>query len=145
MRPWCRSTTRRTVARPIPVPRNSWSLALDRGQVDRLAGQLGAADVREQQQVVDQLAHSVGGGQHPDQIVPGVTGQGVAVLVLQDLAEADQGLQRRAQVVGDRIAERLQLLVLALQLLLPDPPVLVLELLAPQLRPDPGPQDLEVA
>jgi len=37
--------------------------------------------------------------------------EAVAVVVEQDLAEAVEGAQRRAQVVRDRVGERLQLFV----------------------------------
>ena len=60
----------------------------------------------------------------------------VAVVLEQRLAEAVDAAQRRAQVVGDRIAERLELLVGGLQLgRALDDPLLELGVEPPDLRP----------
>ena len=140
-------------------------------EVDRFAAELGAADAREREEVVDELAHALCAGAHPAEVVAPSLVEAVAVVLEQRLAEAVDRAQRRAQVVRDRVAERLELLVLPLELLderrarlgelargrapprprspsqelLADAPVLVLELLAADLRAHARLEDLELA
>ena len=80
-----------------------------RGEVHRAALERLAADPRQREQVVDQLAHAMHGGAHPAQQLLGLVVQVVAVVGAEDGAVAFDGAQRRAQVVGDRIAEGFEL------------------------------------
>ena len=71
---------------------------------------------RQVQEVVDEQPHLAGAVAHPAQIVARLVGQLAAVLVDQQLGEAVDAPQRRAQVVGHRVGERLELLVRGFQL-----------------------------
>ena len=75
----------------------------------RLVVQLGAADPREPQQVVDQQAHLLAAGREPLEHHPALVVQALAVIFEQGDAEAVDAAQRRAQVVRDGEGERLKL------------------------------------
>ena len=91
-----------------------WSVADhgvgQRAEVDPLAAQLAARDPRQRQEVVDQLGHPLRRVADPGQVAPALDVEPVAVVLGQRLAEPVDRAQRGAQVVGDRVAERLQLL-----------------------------------
>jgi len=90
-------------------------LARERGQVEGLAAKLGAAQAREAQDGVDQPPHALRVGVDALEVVAG-GGIGDGVRAPEQLAgEPAQRPQRLAQVVGDGVGERVQLLVGQLQ------------------------------
>ena len=70
-----------------------------------------AADLRERQQVVDQVAHPPRVDLDALERSPAIGIELVAVILLEDLNEAGNGADRRAQVVRHRVAERFELAV----------------------------------
>src|SRR5947209_742055 len=75
---------------------------------DLLQRQICPAETAVIQQVLHQLVHARRRGNHLLQIVFGIVVQNVRVLFAQRLAEAFNGAQRSAQVMGNGIAEGLQ-------------------------------------
>src|SRR5262245_54319731 len=83
-------------------------------EVDRLAAHLHSPKPREDQQAVNQTAHVVGRlDDAPQVIFPGLVERSGRMLP-QQIGEAGDVAQRRAQVVRDRVGEGLQLLVAGL-------------------------------
>jgi len=72
---------------------------------------VGAGDAGELDKVVDQHPHALRRTAHPVQVVASGSVELRRAVFQQRLAEAVDGTQRRAQVVGHRVAESLQLLV----------------------------------
>ena len=70
-----------------------------------------AADLRERQQIVDQLAHAARVDLDALEMASRRRVERGGVILLENLHEAGDGAQRRAQVVRHRIAERLELAV----------------------------------
>jgi hypothetical protein len=68
------------------------------------------------QQSFDQPGHALAGVVNASQIMQRLFVELLAGGFLQDLTEAGQAAQRRAQVVRDRVSERLQLAIRCLQL-----------------------------
>ena len=98
-----RGLTRRSLPRATP--------GRHRGEVDGLPQHRRAADPRERQQVVDQLAHAP--RVDLDAIEMPLRGviELVGVILFEDLHEAGDRAQRRAQIVRDRITERFELAI----------------------------------
>ena len=88
----------------------------DTTQVDRPILQVAAAQVREQEDVVDELGHPLASRRIPLQEVPALVVQITRVAGEQFLAKAVDGPERGTQIVRDRVAERLQFLVRRFQL-----------------------------
>ena len=133
--------------------------------------QFRAADLGELEEIVDELAHALCRSAYSSKIVRGRVVQPAFIVLEQGLAEAVDASERSPEIVRYRIAERLELLVLPLELvdkrrprlgklrcrpgsqrldllaeqLLSDATVLVLELLPPNLRADPCGEHLEIA
>ena len=84
-------------------------------QVHVLLPHLGAGDPGQIEHVVDQLRHLLAGLPHAVEIAAAVVVQPVALTLLHRAAEALDPPERRPQVVGDGVAEALQLPVLVLQ------------------------------
>ncbi len=86
-------------------------LASDRGrqrrEVHRLARHVRTPDPRQLQEVVNQLAHSLGRATDPPQVVPGALVQSLAIVFQQDLTESVHRAQRTTQVMRHRVNERL--------------------------------------
>ena len=75
----------------------------------------GDAEARMLEQVVRQPVHACGAVGHQRQVVAGSVAESVAVVVLEHVREALDRAQRRLEVVRDRLRERLELLVAALE------------------------------
>src|SRR4029077_18692519 len=86
-------------------------LSRDLAQVHLAALQLPARNAREVEQAFDQQPHLLGGAAYPVEIAPSGLGQMLGEIVDERLAESVDRAQRRAQVVGHRVGERLELLV----------------------------------
>ena len=86
-------------------------LARESAHVERRAHDRPPADLRELQQVVDQPAHPGGLGAHHAEQAAALGVENVRVVLLDHLRVAIHRAQRRAQVVRNRIAEGLELLV----------------------------------
>jgi len=69
------------------------------------------AQARKREQVVHQLPHLLAADTNILEKFTGLSGQLRGVFIQHNVGEAVHGAQRRAQVVGDGIAERFQLLV----------------------------------
>ena len=91
-------------------------LARQRAQIDRYAHHPPARQARELQHRVDQLAHPHRPRADPLEVVPALLAHLIPTLVAQQLAERVHRSQRRAEVVRDRIGERLQLPVRPLEI-----------------------------
>src|SRR3546814_3511908 len=92
-------------------PQRGYHVGRDLAQVQRLQRQRAAADARHLQQRPDQVVHASGGLAHARQVVaPGVVDL-VRIALAEQAAESLDRPQRRAQVVGDAVSERLELLV----------------------------------
>src|SRR6266571_4587886 len=83
----------------------------ERGEIDGLPIQLTAGHPGELKQVIDELPHALARGPDPPQIALAGFIQLLAAVLQQCLAEAVNTPQRRPQVVGDGVAEGLQLFV----------------------------------
>src|ERR1700722_5343222 len=81
------------------------------GQVDRFGVHVGTRDLGQYQQVIDELAHPLGGGLDPVGVPAAGAVETVAVVLDQRLAVPAQRPQRGPQVMSDRVGERLQVLV----------------------------------
>ena len=86
------------------------------GAIHRLTFERQSAEPREREQIVNQPAHLLAAVADALQITPAFLGQLRAIILEHDAGKPVHGPQRRAQIVRDRIAERLQLLVRRLQL-----------------------------
>ena len=84
-------------------------------EIDALGLHVGARDLRQRQDVVDQLAHPLGRVADALDVPSGLRRQGRPGVLDQRLAEAVDAAQRRTQIVRDRVAERLELAVCVLQ------------------------------
>ncbi len=103
-------------ARPGPCARRDPTICRAQfGEIDRVAAQFGAADARKAQHVVNQLAHLLGGFADALQVMPRFFGERIVKILQQNAAEAIQRAQGSAQVVRNRVGERLQLAVAGLQ------------------------------
>src|SRR5882762_7553162 len=91
-------------------------LSRDLGKVHRPALERPAGYARELEQILDQLGHVLRRGADPRQVALCVTGKVLGKIVEQGLAEPVDRAQGRAQVVGHRIGELLELPVRRLQL-----------------------------
>ncbi len=78
-------------------------------QVDVLPAQLALGDAGEEQQALDELRHVLRRLAHAAQVIAPLVVELVRVVLEEGLAEAVDAPQRGAQIVGDRVAERLQL------------------------------------
>ncbi len=78
------------------------------GQVNRFAGKFGTRHTRQCQQIVNQAAHLLRGFAHKLQVTAALVIQLVSIILKQRQTEAIDSAQRRAQVMGNRIAERLK-------------------------------------
>ena len=86
------------------------------GEIHRLAAHLGTRDARQFENVINQVAHALAGATNALEVI--LTGliQPIGIVLQHGLAEAIDAPERGAQVVRDRVAERLQLLVRGPQL-----------------------------
>ena len=80
-------------------------------EVHGLHRKLPTAHARELQQVIDELSHPLRGDANARQQVLAVVVEHCLIVLDERLAEAVNRAQRGAQVVGDGVAERLQLFV----------------------------------
>ena len=71
------------------------------GEVQRLRPYLGPAGAGQDQQIIYELAESLGGSPHSFEPVAAALIQLLAVVAQQGLAETVDGAQRCAQVMGD--------------------------------------------
>src|SRR5213594_2606893 len=85
-------------------------------QVHAARGHLVARETREQQHVVDEAAHAPGRGAHAVEVLPTVVAESRSLVLEQDLTEAVDAAQWRAQVMRDRVGERPELVVERAQL-----------------------------
>jgi hypothetical protein len=86
-------------------------------QIDKLVLHLVAVEPGEQEHVVDEMAHALGAGPQPPEVVlPFFVEHFAGVTPQQFIAEPVEGPQGRSQVVRDTVGERLHLLVCRLQL-----------------------------
>src|SRR5438270_6760774 len=69
---------------------------------------LGASDACERQQAVDELRHALRGFADIPEILLAIVTERVSELLEEDPTVPVNAPKRRAQIVGDRIAERLQ-------------------------------------
>ena len=110
-----RDQSRRNVeddlARRLAVAQVGGDLLSDRGQIDLRVFQFTAGDAGHLQQRVDQVAHPRARAADPLEIVLAAVVDRVPVALAQQPAESVDRAQRRAQVVGHAVRERLQLLV----------------------------------
>ena len=83
----------------------------ERVQAHRRRARLGPADSREGQQIVDESAHALGRFQDQRHVPPALVVEPPGGALLEQLGIAGHVPEGRPQVVGDRIGERLQLLV----------------------------------
>jgi hypothetical protein len=86
------------------------------GQVGGPAVELGAADARQFEQIVDQLRHARRGGAHAGEIAASGFVKLGGVVFLEHAREAVDGAQGRAQVEGHGVGKRFELVVRCLQL-----------------------------
>jgi hypothetical protein len=98
----------------LKFPRDPGSLGTE---VDRAEVNLGSRYARNVQQFVDKRGHLHAALNDFLRISPALLAEGVSVLLKQRLAKTAQRPQRGAQVAGNRIAEHLQVLVGALEIL----------------------------
>jgi hypothetical protein len=80
-------------------------------EVDGPRRQRDPGGARVVEQVVDQLAHAVAAMLDALEHVAGLLAQALVLVLVEQAGEAVDGAQRRAQVVGDRVGEALQLAV----------------------------------
>src|SRR5215831_4899288 len=78
--------------------------------------QLGTADAAVGEQIADQLVHTLRSGDDALGVFPAHGVEPVTAILEQRLAEALHRAQRRAQIVRDRIPERLELVVALFEL-----------------------------
>ena len=82
-----------------------------RAEINRSEAYFRTRYLCQEQQVIDECAHPLGGRLDPlDEPAAGLV-ETVAVVLRQRFAVPAQRPQRRAQIMGDRIGERLQVLV----------------------------------
>ncbi len=101
------------VGTPQPLPHAPRELR----EVHPLAMDLRPLHAREGEEVVDQLVHSLRRGANAPEVLSPLGVELVGAVFEQSLAESVDAPERRAQVVGHRVAERLELLVLAPEVL----------------------------
>ena len=86
-----------------------------RAEIDGFKVHVGVRYLRQAQQVIDDRAHPLARRLDSPGVAAAGFAENLAVLLDQRLAEPVQPAQRSAQVMGDRVAERLQVLVRPLQ------------------------------
>ena len=74
-----------------------------------MTAELRAADPRQLEQRVDQIVHPRRGGEHATQVISRLVVELVPQVLGERLRERADRAQRRAQIVRDRVAERLEL------------------------------------
>src|SRR6266481_1404848 len=87
--------------------------AREAGEIEAVAVQLGARHTREHQEIVDQLRHVLRRVPDASEVFSSLRAEAVGVVLQECLAEAVDAAQRTAELVGDRVAERLQLVTRA--------------------------------
>ncbi len=95
----------------LPFEEPGRALLREAGEVHPLAHDLAAGHLREPEQAVDELRHLVRRPPHPGEVAAPLRIELVGAVLLERLAEAVDGAEGRPQIVGDRVAERLELLV----------------------------------
>src|SRR5215216_2152612 len=109
---------RRALHRPLRprFPQALGHLLGQSAQVHALAVHAASSHARETQKVVYEAAHPLAGGPHPAQVVLAVFIELARVVFEEYLREAVYAPQRRPQVVGDGVGERLELAIGRLEL-----------------------------
>src|SRR5712691_11918674 len=87
------------------------------GEVDWLEVDRDLRDTRKMQEIVDERRHVLAGDLDPFSITTSNLAEGVPEILEQRRTVAGQCPERGAQVVGERIGERLQVLVGALKII----------------------------
>ena len=82
-----------------------------RAEIDRFEAHFRARYLGQEEQVIDECAHPLGGRLDPLHVPAAGFVETVAVVLRQRFAVPAQRPQRGAQIMGDRVGERLQVLV----------------------------------
>ena len=104
------------IARRVPFAQLGDERCCQRREVDLLEVHLVPVEPGELEESVHQPGHVVGRSLDAAQVASAGVVQRLAVVLQQDLAEPIERAERRAQVVGDRVGERLELAVRRLEL-----------------------------
>src|ERR1700733_1972947 len=81
-------------------------------EVRTLRSRLDLTHTRPLQEIVDELTHALGRGADPFEVVLALWAQARGMILEQNETQAVDRTQRRAKVVGDRVAEGLELTIL---------------------------------